>query len=266
MPKLNIKEAEVMDLYIARLVADKGLREADRAQHGKISHQVQLEFEEACEKAFIDALPDEKAIELNQKMADDPNFTDAQIEDFFATALPDAEQIMIDTMTKFRAEYLGKDAKSTNQGASAASQPKPAEPVVANTTETSASTQTSPSMVAASKSTNTVPATSATIAAAPNAASTAATNPNMTSVQNITAEPPAGSPVQGTTSERQGASDVEGVATAAATQLGGTNVSSEMPVAQPSVSSPTSNVAGTTAAPVAQAEQNPVINTEEKSE
>lgn len=117
MPKLNIKEAEVMDLYITRLVADKGLRETDRAEHGKISHQLQLEFEEACQQALINALPDEKAIELNKKLTADPNFTDAQIEEFFMAALPNSEQVILDTMAKFRANYLGtaKDTSMTSE-------------------------------------------------------------------------------------------------------------------------------------------------------
>ncbi len=190
MPKLNIKEAEVMDLYVTRLVADKGLREADRAEHGKISHQLQLEFEEACQQALINALPDDKAIELNKKLTADPNFTDAQIEEFFMMALPDSEQVIIDTMAKFRADYLGTTTKDN--------------------------TATSKNDVAMESNAATAEAKPAETA---HAAEPTTTNiktneqPNMTNAQNTsTTVPPVGNPVQGTVSEQPGASNVEGVA------------------------------------------------------
>lgn len=190
MPKLNIKEAEVMDLYITRLVADKGLREADRAEHGKISHQLQLEFEEACQQALINALPDDKAIELNKKLTADPNFTDAQIEEFFMAALPDSEQVIIDTMAKFRADYLGTAAKDNTA-----------------TSESDVTTESSAATAEAK------PAETAYTAEPATTNIKTDEQPNMTNAQNTsTTVPPVGNPVQGTVSEQPGASNVEGVA------------------------------------------------------
>jgi len=60
------------------------------------------------DKATINALPEDKAIELADKL-DDPNFTDDQVSEFMRNSGLDLERIALETMVQFRLLYLGGD-------------------------------------------------------------------------------------------------------------------------------------------------------------
>lgn len=182
MPKINFKEAELMAIYIDRLIADKGLATANREQYGELSRQLREQFDEACQKAMISALPDAKLEELSKKL--DDGMTDDEIEKFFEGAGVDFPKVVQETMIKFRADYLGKAAsEATNVSA--------------------ASTEKLDAKTAHAENPNLA-------GAAPQAEKPASTE-NMTNLVNTNTQPPIGNPAQGTTSVAPGASDVEGV-------------------------------------------------------
>ena len=58
--------------------------------------------------ASINALPEDKAIELADKL-DDPDFSDDDLTEFMRNSGVDLEKVALETMVQFRLLYLGGD-------------------------------------------------------------------------------------------------------------------------------------------------------------
>ncbi|MBR6134284.1 hypothetical protein IKQ38_02280 [Candidatus Saccharibacteria bacterium] len=99
---------ENVEKFIDQLIDEKGL-----GVEGDVRKQLKLDMMERLldqiDRASINALPEDKAIELADKL-DDENFTDEQVADFMKDSGVDLERVALETMLQFRLLYLGGNA------------------------------------------------------------------------------------------------------------------------------------------------------------
>ena len=99
---------ENVEKFIDQLIDEKGL-----GVEGDVRKQLKLDMMERLldqiDRASINALPEDKAIELADKL-DDENFTDEQVADFMNDSGVDLERVALETMLQFRLLYLGGNA------------------------------------------------------------------------------------------------------------------------------------------------------------
>ena len=96
---------ENVDTFIDQLIDEKGL-----GVEGEVRDQIKTDMTERLldqiEQAAINALPENEAIELANKL-DDENFTDDQIAEYIRNSSVDMEKVALETMLQFRLLYLG---------------------------------------------------------------------------------------------------------------------------------------------------------------
>lgn len=96
---------ENVENFIDQLIDEKGL-----GVEGDVREQLKLDMMERLldqiDKAAINALPEDKAIELADKL-DDENFTDEQVSEFIQNSGVDLERVALETMLQFRLLYIG---------------------------------------------------------------------------------------------------------------------------------------------------------------
>lgn len=99
---------ENVETFIDQLIDEKGL-----GVEGDVRKQLKLDMMERLldqiDRASINALPEDKAIELADKL-DDENFTDEQVAEFMKNSGIDLERVALETMLQFRLLYLGGNA------------------------------------------------------------------------------------------------------------------------------------------------------------
>ena len=209
MPENKLNDEKVLQMFVDRLIADKGGDTLDAKQKETLQGELMAELDERIQQAMIRALPDAKLMELEKML--DADASDEEIESFFANASKDAGVDFDPEIRKvfeaFRTDYFKDKIK--------------------------VSVKTSALAPAASASAG---ATSAT----PSVATAQA--PAVAPVAMPT--PVAGQPTQGTTSAVPGQSNVEGVANMGAVSAAPAQSVApvETPV-QPAVSSPVAPVA-----------------------
>ena len=94
-----------VEQFIDQLIDEKDLNlEDDVRQELKVDMINRLL--DQIDKASINALPEDKAIELADKL-DDPEFTDEQVAEFIRSSGVDMERVALETMMQFRLLYLG---------------------------------------------------------------------------------------------------------------------------------------------------------------
>ncbi len=94
-----------VEQFIDQLIDEKDLNlEDDVRQELKVDMINRLL--DQIDKASINALPEDKAIELADKL-DDPEFTDEQVAEFIRNCGVDMERVALETMMQFRLLYLG---------------------------------------------------------------------------------------------------------------------------------------------------------------
>ncbi len=111
MPKINFKETQVLEELANEMLAQKGLLEQDREQHGKLRHELVQKLNEVIEQSVIKALPDKELLKLDSLL--DADAPDDEIEALFDEAGVDFGKAANDGLMKFRAEYLGEQAGKT---------------------------------------------------------------------------------------------------------------------------------------------------------
>ncbi len=96
---------ENVEQFVDQLIDEKGL-----GVEGDVRKQLKMDMMERLldqiDRASINALPEDKAIELADKI-DDENFTDDQIAEFMRNSGVDLERVALETMLQFRLLYLG---------------------------------------------------------------------------------------------------------------------------------------------------------------
>lgn len=98
-----------VEQFIEDLLAEKGMANLDPEVKADVKTQLMQELMNQIDRAAINALPEEKAVELSQKL-DDPNFTQEMAAEFVQNAGIDMQRVSLDTMLLFRKAYLQKPA------------------------------------------------------------------------------------------------------------------------------------------------------------
>ena len=212
MPENKLNDEKVLQMFVDRLIADKGGDTLDAKQKETLQGELMAELDERMQQAMIRALPDAKLMELEKML--DADASDEEIESFFANASKDAGVDFDPEIRKvfeaFRTDYF-KDKIQVSVKTSVLA-PAPAASTSAGATSATPSVAT---------------------AQAPTVAPVAMPMPG------------AGQPTQGTTSAVPGQSNVEGVANMGA-------VSAAPVQASAPVETPVQLVAPSPAVPVAE--------------
>ena len=96
-----------VEQFIDQLIDEKDLNlEDDVRQELKVDMINRLL--DQIDAASINALPEDKAIELADKL-DDPDFSDDDLTEFMRNSGVDLEKVALETMVQFRLLYLGGD-------------------------------------------------------------------------------------------------------------------------------------------------------------
>ncbi len=214
MPENKLNDEKVLQMFVDRLIADKGGDMLDAKQKETLQGELMAELDERMQQAMIRALPDAKLMELEKML--DADASDEEIESFFANASKDAGVDFDPEIRKvfeaFRTDYFKDKIKVSVKMSVLA----PAASASAGATAAPGATSATPSVATAQA-------------------------PAVTPV--VMPMPGAGQPTQGTTSAVPGQSNVEGVANMGAVSAAPVQASApvETPV-QPAVSSPVAPV------------------------
>lgn len=105
----NTSQDEMVSIYVYALMEDKGENPEDKEEHAALKQQVVA----AINDAIIDALPEEKAEELN-KLFEQNEATPEKVAEVVASAGVDTQAITEEVLEKFREDYLG-DSETENE-------------------------------------------------------------------------------------------------------------------------------------------------------
>ena len=94
---------ENVEAFIDQLIDEKGYTTLDEAAR---KHDMIQRLMDQIDRAAINALPEEKAAELSEKL-DDPNFTNEEAGKFMQESGVDLQQVALTTMLQFRSLYIG---------------------------------------------------------------------------------------------------------------------------------------------------------------
>lgn len=95
-----------VEQFIDQLITDKGVSGLTDEVRAELRTDLTQRLVDQIDRSVINALPEDKAIELSEKL-DDDNFGDEQINEFISNSGVDIQRISLETMVKFRELYLG---------------------------------------------------------------------------------------------------------------------------------------------------------------
>ena len=95
-----------VDLFIEQIVDQKNLAGVTPEIKQQVVTELKGRLMDQIDRAMIDSLNNEQLDKFNT-LLDSQNTTDQQLQDFFATSGIDSQQVVLDTMLKFREFYLG---------------------------------------------------------------------------------------------------------------------------------------------------------------
>ena len=95
-----------VEQFIDQLITDKGVSGLTDEVRAELRKDLMQRLADQIDRAVINALPEDKAIELSERL-DDENFGDDQVNDFIRDSGVDIQRISLETMVKFRELYLG---------------------------------------------------------------------------------------------------------------------------------------------------------------
>jgi len=94
--------------FIDQIINEKGYTSLDADVREQLKADLTQRLLDQIDTAAIYALPEDKAVELSQKL-DDPNFSDEQVTEFMTQSGVDLQDVALKTMLQFRALYIGED-------------------------------------------------------------------------------------------------------------------------------------------------------------
>lgn len=100
---------EKAEQFIDQLITDKNLPGLTDSVRAELKNDLLQRLIDQIDRAAIERLPEDKAIELSSKL-DDPNFGPEQVSQFLVDSGVDLQNVALETMVSFRALYLGKEA------------------------------------------------------------------------------------------------------------------------------------------------------------
>ena len=104
-----------LDQFLEQLLIEKGITDLDDDVRAEVKANMAERILDQIDQACINALSEEKAAELAEKI-DDENFGEKEMMDFIAGSGVDTAAIVASTLIQFRAFYL---ADSTPENATA---------------------------------------------------------------------------------------------------------------------------------------------------
>ncbi|MBR3270261.1 hypothetical protein IKG07_03385 [Candidatus Saccharibacteria bacterium] len=96
--------------FIESLIQEKGISIDDEEAKKEVVADMAAKLQEEINRASVEALPEEKAKELAEKI-DDPNFTEDKIAEFIQNSGVDIAKIIEETKNRFREFYLKGEEK-----------------------------------------------------------------------------------------------------------------------------------------------------------
>ncbi len=97
-----------IDEFIESLLNDKGITDVEPDVKEDLKADMKKRLEDQIDRAAIQALSEEKAAELSEKL-EDPNFSNEDMAKFMQDSGVNLTEIALDTMLKFRGFYLGTE-------------------------------------------------------------------------------------------------------------------------------------------------------------
>ena len=97
---------ENVEAFIDQLIDEKGYTTLDEVARNELKRDMIQRLMDQIDRAAINALPEEKAAELSEKL-DDPNFTNEGAGKFMQESGVDLQQVALTTMLQFRSLYIG---------------------------------------------------------------------------------------------------------------------------------------------------------------
>ncbi len=104
MPDVDISTDRVMRAYIDDMITQKGVANIDQDQRARLRQKLFKIFDERVQDAMIAALPDDKLIELDEKL--NRGISDDDLGKFFDDAGVDFDEVAERALEQFRNEYL----------------------------------------------------------------------------------------------------------------------------------------------------------------
>ena len=96
---------EEVDKFVEQLLVDKGIKGMDDEVRAELKRDLAQRLMDEIDRAVMYALPEEKAIELSEKL-DDENFTTEDATKFVQESGVDMQRVSVETMMRFRDLYL----------------------------------------------------------------------------------------------------------------------------------------------------------------
>lgn len=91
--------------FIDQLIKDKNVSGLTDEVREVLAEDLTQRLVDQIDRAVIEALPEEKAVELSEKL-DDENFGDSEVEAFVASSGVDVQKVALETALRFRDLYL----------------------------------------------------------------------------------------------------------------------------------------------------------------
>ena len=98
---------ENVEDFIDQLIDEKGYSDLDDDVRQELKTDMIQRLMDQIDQAAINALPEDKAIELADKL-DDESFDDEKVAEFMQNSGVDLQQVALETMLQFRMLYLGE--------------------------------------------------------------------------------------------------------------------------------------------------------------
>ena len=98
---------ENVEDFIDQLIDEKGYSDLDDDVRQELKNDMIQRLMDQIDQAAINALPEDKAIELADKL-DDESFDDEKVAEFMQNSGVDLQQVALETMLQFRMLYLGE--------------------------------------------------------------------------------------------------------------------------------------------------------------
>ncbi len=102
---------EQLDQFLEQLLDDKGLTMIEGEVREEVKAGMAERLLDQIDQAVINALPEDKAIELSNKL-DDENFTNEDAAQFISDCGVDVSGISYETMLQFRSFYLNNNSEA----------------------------------------------------------------------------------------------------------------------------------------------------------
>lgn len=104
MPEIKPTKDGLLTAYVNKMMKDKGLVGMAPEAYDQLRRQLKEKLEEQVEESMIRMLPDEKLVELDEKL--DAGMTDEEMEAFFEQSGVNFEAAAEQAMVAFRNAFM----------------------------------------------------------------------------------------------------------------------------------------------------------------